>query len=149
MPVLTLATFLLAFPELDQPSPLASASVPQAALITALLGEVEGVHIVSSEFFGTTLVEIANSGIFVTRTQYAQLLLTAHFYVASRAANRGGFFAPGQPTSYTSGSNETWGFSTLKFSNDQNMILSTTPYGLRLIDQRLANAGCVTGFVVV
>ena len=145
MAILTLAIFVEAFPELNDPTGL---DTLQNTTLLSLLDEVEGVHITTTAFFGIGTMTL-RLGTTITRTQMAQLLLTAHFYTGLRFNARHGSNAVGQVTSRNTQDGETLSFSTLTFSSSQNKVLSTTGYGLRLINLKIAGAACLGGFATV
>lgn len=145
MAVLTLAIFTEAFPELNDPAGL---NTLQNNAILSLLDEVEGVHITNTNYFGTSLMTL-RLGTIINSTQMAQLLLSAHFFTGMRFDNRHGFEAVGQVTTRVTEDGETSSYSSVKFDGTQDKILSTTAYGWRLINLRVANSACLGGFVVV
>lgn len=144
---LTLTQFLTQFPEFNRPpltgTPPNQLDQLQQDRITAAIFEAE-IVISNTDFYGTDSVTLAYG--LATRTEYAQLLLSAHYYQSNRANDRHGFGAVGQATSLTLQSNETLSYAADRFEDQASTLLGTTSYGRRLMGLQQALGGCVTGF---
>ncbi len=129
---LTLSDFTTAFPELNVPDPLTQIEQDK---ITAILLRVESIHITSTTFYGA-------------KTTFAQLLMSAHLYIALRDKTRHGSMGVGPISSRTNTDGSSVSSSAQNFDRADQQLLSTTSYGRELMKLDFELSACLTGFVV-